>query len=207
LIRQNHSDLPQGRRWSGLLRWEYRKDFFDKFVREADVVMIGDSITEFAEWSDMFPGIRIANRGIGGETTEGVLKRIPGIHAVNAKKAFLMLGINDLSSNKSDPKRVFERYSHIVKLLLARNMRVYVQSTILCNPRKAKPCAAVLPKLKTLNNSLSRLAAPNVIFIDLNAELSDETGLKDEFTDDGVHINSAGYAAWKLLLSKFIGPS
>jgi len=61
-----------------------------------DIVFIGDSLTDSAEWEDLFPSSNIANRGIGGDRTNGVLKRMNSIYSTNASKAFIMLGINDL---------------------------------------------------------------------------------------------------------------
>lgn len=39
-----------------------------------DVVMIGESITDGAEWREVFPNVAIVNRGINGDKCAGVLK-------------------------------------------------------------------------------------------------------------------------------------
>src|SRR6185369_6092309 len=54
--------------------WREKVSFFTTFGRHADVVMVGDSITDGADWGEMFPGVSIANRGIDGDTTDGVLE-------------------------------------------------------------------------------------------------------------------------------------
>ena len=41
-----------------------RNSIFEAFHPHADVVMIGDSITQGAEWKEIFPASSIANRGI-----------------------------------------------------------------------------------------------------------------------------------------------
>src|SRR3954451_1058356 len=53
-----------------------RLDFFRQTVGDADVVMLGDSITEGIDWHELFPHVRILNRGIGGDTSAGVLNRL-----------------------------------------------------------------------------------------------------------------------------------
>ena len=53
-----------------------RATLFDYFSPQVDVVMIGDSNTQNAIWSEIFPNTKIANRGLGGDTTEGILKRM-----------------------------------------------------------------------------------------------------------------------------------
>ena len=51
-----------------------RVTLFDYFSPQVDVVMIGDSNTQNAIWSEIFPNTKIANRGLTGDTTEGILK-------------------------------------------------------------------------------------------------------------------------------------
>ena len=41
-----------------------------------DIVFIGNSITDGAEWSELFNDLRIKNRGISGDVSAGVLNRI-----------------------------------------------------------------------------------------------------------------------------------
>src|SRR5207249_5490162 len=58
-------------------KWrDRRKHFFSRTDQDhGALVFFGDSITE--GWQDdmkgMFPGVKVANRGIGGDTTRGML--------------------------------------------------------------------------------------------------------------------------------------
>ena len=45
-----------------------RSDLFRQFAGDADVVMLGDSNTEGVDWHELFPGVRLLNRGISGDT-------------------------------------------------------------------------------------------------------------------------------------------
>ena len=47
-----------------------------------DVVMIGDSLTDGAEWREIFPDQKIVNRGIDSDTTDGVLARLDEIVSI-----------------------------------------------------------------------------------------------------------------------------
>lgn len=70
----------------------HKISFFEQHGNhQYDVVFIGDSITDSAEWEDLFPSLKIANRGIAGDTTKGVLNRMDTIYSTNAKKAFIMI--------------------------------------------------------------------------------------------------------------------
>ncbi len=74
----------------------HKKSFFEEHSRKAEIVMLGDSLINHAEWRDLFPSKIIANYGISGDTTAGVLDRIDSIYKINPTKVFIMVGINDL---------------------------------------------------------------------------------------------------------------
>jgi len=42
------------------------------------------------------------------------------------------------------------------------------------------------------------------VFIDLNNQLSDSRGLKDEFTEDGIHLTAEAYQVWKDTIQPFV---
>ena len=66
-------------------------------VTNNDVVFIGNSITDGSEWGELFNDLHIKNRGISGDITAGVIKRIDEVARHKPSKIFLMIGINDLS--------------------------------------------------------------------------------------------------------------
>ena len=106
-----------------------RKSFFEQHGgHQYDVVFIGDSITDAAEWEDLFPSLKIANRGIKGDRTDGVLERMDSIYSTNAGKAFIMIGVNDFG-NGAKVNDVVENYKRIINNLVAHGMQTYVQST------------------------------------------------------------------------------
>src|SRR5690606_31024805 len=72
------------------------------------VVLLGDSITQgwgedFSAW---FPGMKIANRGISGDTTRGVLIRMDvDVLKLNPRAVVLLIGTNDLEE-KATPETI-----------------------------------------------------------------------------------------------------
>ena len=185
--------------------WEEKKSFFDAFGSYASVVMIGDSLTDGAEWREMFPGLAVVNRGIDGDTTAGVLKRMESITSSRARKAFIMIGINDFKEGRT-VDAALQDYRGIVSRLNEGGMKVYIQSTLACNETKAEwiGCGAMQGKIRQLNRGLAGLASANVTFIDINAELAGANGLKPDLTYDGVHLNGEGYRVWRERISKFV---
>lgn len=179
----------------------HKKSFFETFgQKEYDIVFIGDSITDGAEWEDMFPKYKIANRGIGGDTTSGILNRMDSILSTQASKAFIMVGINDFSRGDA-VDTVFNNYKIIVERLKRSGLKVYIQSTILAGNRSS----GLNEKINSLNSKLKTFSEKNnLTYIDLNNKLSENGLLSTAFTLDDVHLNGEGYKAWKASIKKHI---
>jgi hexosaminidase len=181
--------------------WRERTSVFRVFGQKADVVMIGDSLTDGAEWAEMFPDQEIVNRGIDGDTTHGILARLDTILRLEPKQAYLMVGINDFAEQHRGVASVFAHYRTIVARLSRAGAHVFVQSTLPCKEIKArwKSCASLNPKIRQLNARLATLATDNdsVTYIDLWPALAGKGGLKKELTYDGVHLNGDGYRLWQ----------
>jgi hypothetical protein len=157
------------------------------------IVFLGDSITQGGLWPEWFPGVPVRNRGIDGETSEDLLRRVDS--AVRDPRAvFLLIGTNDLSIGFS-----LQRITGNVRALLAAIERrapgtpVVVQSVM---PRTRR----FRDDLRLLNRAYRQLvdrSGENAQYLDLWPALADENGdLRSEFTEDGLHLNGAGYAAW-----------
>ena len=179
--------------------WRERTSLFRTFGRRPAVVMIGDSLTDGAEWVEMFPRQDIATRGIDSDTTDGVLARLDDIVAARPRQAFVMIGINDFADAARDVDAVFADYRAIVARLQQAGVKVVVQSTLPCNEAKAvwKFCASFNGKIAQLNARLRTLASSGVAFVDLWPLLAVGGDLKAEFTFDGVHLNGEGYRQWQ----------
>ena len=168
--------------------------------------MVGDSLTDGAEWREIFADQDIVNRGIDGDTTDGVLARIDNILDIKPKRVFVMIGINDFAEAGHSVDDVFANYSAIVSRLAQRGVKVFVQSTLPCNEAKGawKSCVGLNPKISQLNARLAGLAFANVTFIDLVPVLTAKGGLKNELTYDGVHLNGEGYRQWRNAIAPYM---
>lgn len=186
--------------------WRERTSFFQTFPSAGAVAMIGDSLTDGAEWHEMFPDKNISNRGIDGDTTDGVLARLDDILLARPEAAFIMIGINDFADADRSVETVFDNFRAIVSRLDQRGVRVIVQSTLPCNEAKGawKSCASIIGRIRQLNARLATLASERVSFVDLTSVLAGEGGLKDELTYDGVHLNGQGYRLWKAAIASFM---
>ena len=85
--------------------WEMKVHNFmclNKFVKKGEIVFTGSSLCELFPINEMLqnvePRIRVYNRGIGGDVTDGLLERMDeSIFDLEPKKVFINIGTNDIS--------------------------------------------------------------------------------------------------------------
>lgn len=187
---------------NGMVRYRNRRDILDIYETTSDVVMVGDSITDYLDWSELFSNASIANRGISGDTTERVLTRMHSIYSTGAKKAFVMIGINDLLYDHSVDD-TYANYELIIDSLLSNKIQPVIQSTILAGARHK----AVNGKVVDLNRRLRKLAETrDILYIDLNKSLTEDGILLPDYTMDDIHLNAAGYRVWKGSIEQILLP-
>lgn len=173
--------------------------FFEKFNNiDYNFVFIGDSITDRASWSEIFPLKLIANRGISGDTTNGVLNRIDSIFKTNAKTAFIMIGVNDVASDVPDIE-IVDNYKNIIIQLQKNGMTVIVQSILYTSNKKHND------SIGFVNKEIRDFCTDkNIDYIDLNAIFAPNKLLLTNYSNDGVHLNGDAYYLWSKEISKYM---
>jgi len=179
---------------------------YSTLATPAEIVMVGDSVTAAGRWDEYFPEASIINRGVNGDMIGGLEKRVDAILASRPEKVFIMIGINDIAARNSAPQ-VAERYGRVLDAFAAGGAELFVQSVITCRPAGRTSCPpAMQDEIGALNAMLRDLAAEkDATFVDVDAALSDEGGVKAQYSLDGIHPGSAGYAAWRRVLAPYIG--
>lgn len=171
-------------------------------VKAGDIVFLGDSITDGGCWDELFPGLPVKNRGINGDDTQGVLKRLDTILDYAPAAIFLLIGTNDLNwwAYRHDDD-ILQTYEEILSRckFISPGTKVYVQSIL---PR-AKRYAG---HIRFLNKKLHALAVKyDYEFINLFPHFEDGEGaLKAEFNNDHLHLMSGGYKKWVEILTPYI---
>nr|WP_157828387.1 GDSL-type esterase/lipase family protein [Enterovibrio nigricans] len=167
-----------------------------EFVDNADIAMFGDSITEWGPWVEMLPNIKLKNRGIAGDTTKGMLRRVETIVSLSPNKVFLMGGINDLAMGCS-VSEICGRFDEIIDVLTRNNIETFVQSTLFVGNRLSH----LNPLVAELNAKLSVLCVrKNVTFLNVNEALCPQGRLPSDYSVDGLHPNLCAYKEWKMLI-------
>lgn len=172
-------------------RWVSQFEVLD--VEPGSVVFLGDSITEGGAWHELFPGVLVHNRGIGGDTTPGVLARLSQVSAGQPAKVFLKIGTNDLSVGLSEDE-VVANIGEIIDRLQAEapGVEVHVQSVL---PRSEDYREAI----EALNARLERAAPEHgAQFVNLYPLfLAEDGSIRDELANDELHLLGAGYEIWR----------
>jgi lysophospholipase L1-like esterase len=176
---------------------------------ENDVVFLGNSITDGAEWSELFKDNKIKNRGISGDISAGILHRIDDIAKGRPATLFLMIGVNDLARGIS--------VDSVVKNILIAVDYMHQQS-----PRTKIIVQSILPVtdvykkfgghtskahlIRLVNEKLNVAAKPHQFtYLDVyNSFLSADGKLDKRYTNDGLHLMGEGYMLWKHLVYPYV---
>ena len=101
---------------------------------KGEIIFLGDSLIDICEWSELFNNPLIKNRGISGDTTEGVLNRLEEITEAKPSKIFIMIGINDIGKCRPT-QNIIDDYEKILNKIKtdSPNTKVYVHSVLPIN--------------------------------------------------------------------------
>jgi lysophospholipase L1-like esterase len=181
--------------------YKHKKSQFQMLTQSTKytTVMLGDSITDEGQWDELLDNSHVQNRGISGDTTDGVLERLESTNK-SIKQVFIMIGVNDIMRGK-EVDEVYSNYLKIIKFFRERNIKVYIQSTLFIGEKRAENFN---PKIEELNKKLEAFAKENSItFINLNPILAPNKMLRKEFTFDDLHLNGSAYKLWAQEIRKF----
>ncbi|MFO1476495.1 MAG: SGNH/GDSL hydrolase family protein [Verrucomicrobiota bacterium] len=167
------------------------------------VVFVGDSITQ--GWGDTmgnsFPGLKVANRGISGDTSRGVLIRLKeDVIDLHPRAVVILIGTNDIEE-EADPETIADNMKLILAQLKAAdpNMPIILCRVFPSSASKHRPKGKIT-QLNALYMDLAK-SDPQVTMVDTWTPFADENGdAKVSEFPDLLHPNAAGYAEWADLL-------
>jgi len=193
--------------WSGFRAKNVERRTLFAQRREADqnaIVFVGDSITE--GWHSLeqdFAGlhVKVANRGIGGDTTPNLLYRLQeDILSLHPRALVILVGTNDLGE-------------HTTPADIADNLRLLHQRIRAAYPAIPIAWCLVMPRgggdtypqrIHELNSLVRQLAATDKLVTVCDTftplALEDGTSKAEDFVPDHLHLNEAGYAVWRSVI-------
>jgi lysophospholipase L1-like esterase len=178
---------------------ERRRRFVNSVPKDQGaLVFLGDSITQ--GWGPKMGGAfgkqKVANRGISGDTTRGMLTRLDDVIAVNPSGVVMLMGTNDLS-RKATPEMVAENVEAIIGRLKEHNdkLPIFLCAIMPSSVKQTRPKEKIVATNKLLADAVKN--DPQVTFVDTWTLFADENGDApvEEFPDL-LHPNKAGYAKW-----------
>lgn len=187
-----------------------RATLFDLLpVYSSDIIMLGNSLTDGAEWNELFDNCHVKNRGIVGDIIPGFFERLEPILKGQPRKIFIMGGVNDISHGVSADS-IVSAMTQVVTTIQARcpKTEIYVQSMLPFNNDvrlwkllKGRE-QVVVDGNKGLESMCQRLG---VTFINLYPLFVGKNGkMKPEYTNDGLHLMGGAYLIWRDALLPYI---
>ena len=185
--------------------WERKRSGWAERIQtdQGALVFLGDSITQ--GWGDQFRGhfkeVLVANRGISGDTTRGVLIRLKeDVLSLNPKGVVILIGTNDLEEGAA-PEVIAGNLKLIVTALKKHNATtpIILCKTFPSSATKKRP-AAQIKKINQLYFAAVK-GDPQVTVLDTWTLFADAKGdaKKVEFPDL-LHPNQSGYDKWATAL-------
>ena len=181
----------------------------NKFAKKGGVVFVGDSITDFCNLDTYYPELKAFNRGISGDTIEGIRCRLEeSIFGLAPTLVVLHGGANNFAEGYEDVETfVIDTYRDILSQIKARlpYTKVLVQSVY--------PVSDVSfhnrykyghGHIRSINAKLKELTLSfGYVYADVYSVIAAEDEEFDRrYTDDGLHPNQAGYK----VISEYLRP-
>lgn len=163
-----------------------------------DIVMLGDEIMDFGEWTDFFQDTCFVNRGIMFEGTPHTLYRIDEIAKATPRKIFVSTGLQDI-------KRVSDEEASAYADTVVANVKEIFRRAHALSPATELYYISILPDrqvsdagalaMAKANKHIQEEAAANKVFkyIDIT-NMEDGSGkMAEMYTFDGRSLNGLGY--------------
>jgi lysophospholipase L1-like esterase len=187
--------------------YQVRREMFRLDRNEAArVLMLGDSLTAQGEWNAMLGEPLVANRGIDGDTSAGLLARVGDDADFRGDRVVIWIGTNDvLQGGAARPvaEGIIEaarRKADVLKKSFTTESTEDTEIFVL----GIQPMATWVERgmernatIREINALLAEGAKENGYqFIELESLLADENGfLRGDMTSDGLHLSAKGYEA------------
>ena len=190
------------RRYDGYVkRWAESRALWATQVEQDQgaVVFLGDSITQGwgAKFRDQFPGMKLANRGIGGDTTRGMLIRLQeDVLSLNPSAIVILAGTNDIEVG-IDANAIGLNFQKILAAIKEHNPKTPV---VLCrmfpsSAEKQRPRESI-DRVNSLYDAAVR-GDSQITVVDTWTLFANEAGDADpKYFPDLLHLNAAGYQRW-----------
>ena len=202
-VRMDMMEMPKSRA-------DFQKEMEARFRKlpntPAEIAFVGDSLIANGPWAEFYGEIH--NRGIGGDTTSGVLGRIDEVVESRPREIVLMVGANDLA-NRVPPGQYIRHYRALLERIRDQSPETatVVIGILPINPTMSARPTQTNPEIDEANKQLEKLVGEflGVKYVNLGPGLADPDGnLRPDYSADGIHLNIDGYLAIRAALAEYI---
>ena len=171
--------------------------------------MLGNSITNGCEWAELLGNSNVVNRGISGDTVEGIQARLGSIIKAAPAKIFLMIGVNDVSHDLTADS-IATSIGELVHRIRTQSpaTKLYLQSLLPVNQSfgRFRKLDGKEQVIRDINAMLPAIAErEGATFINLYPLMSDADGnLRTDLTNDGLHLLGPAYLVWRDAIMPYI---
>lgn len=182
---------------SGFIQKTKDFEYLNKNIQPKGTVFVGDSITQDYNIHEWFKEILCYNRGIGGDTTIGLLDRLDvSVYNLKPKNVVLLMGTNDLELTQDDEQIIASRIEEVTKKILKFDptIKIFLLSVLPTNYTVDKNTVGKrsIKRIKQLNTYLATIKG--VTYVDAFKLLMDDKELLNpEYTIEGLHLSQQGY--------------
>lgn len=170
-------------------------------VRTGDrrILFLGDSITECWNregrdtWGERIAPIGALNLGIGGDTTDSLLARLPDYSAADPAAVVLLIGTNDTKDPDLDAEQLAARVVGVADRIAATwpGARILVVGIL---PREPMPGPRRRLVAETNRIVAARADTHEFDYLDLDHLFVGQDGtISPELMPDGLHLSAEGY--------------
>ena len=171
----------------------------NKTLTDVDVLFLGDSLTDGYDVNAYYPQYNVANRGIGGDTTYGLERRLQvSAYDLNPKVIVMLIGANNLSS-------MLENYESIVTNLKQNlpNAKIIILSICPAGGDQIWRNPHALENNVELQAIAERQGCTYVDMFPILLD-PDANELRASYTIEGLHFTAEGYEAITAALTPII---
>jgi lysophospholipase L1-like esterase len=175
---------------------------YNRFAKPGGIVFVGDSLTQRYPLNEFYPGLHLYNRGIDGDTTVGVLKRLDlSIFDLKPTTVVLQIGTNDLQVEGISKDTTIVNIQKIVNAIQTTQPAIHLilvslypvnlsidklVNKFIVGPRNNED-------IKSINQAIAKIQG--VKFVDVYPHLlNEDKELNMQYSKEGLHLSLAGYA-------------
>ena len=164
-------------------------------------LILGNGLVENGNWKALLRDSSVANFGIEGDITYGVMVRLREVVSSKPSLILIEIGADDFSKGIPEENVMENIFSIAHKLRKALpSSKIVVQGIIPVNPtfKNFPKGYSQNDRFFTVNEQLRRYALKiGYTYVDLYSGFVDTKGqLETKYTTDGVHLTPAGYERW-----------